>query len=89
MATCLGGSETTSHCCYVAGEVCRFLEKNTVTGRVYACGLRRKLGSWDAVHADPGYRKYVQPVWDIHGIIKSCGDFRPDGGESCCFGGGD
>lgn len=71
------------HCCYVDGKRCRFLEENTVEGRRWVCGLRRELGSWEAVHADPGYQKHVQPFWDKVGIV-SCGVWGPDV-RQCCF----
>lgn len=71
------------HCCYVNGQVCPFLEENTVPGRRWACGLLRELGSWDAVHADPRYQP-IQAVWDQVGII-SCGDWRGTGRAQCCF----
>lgn len=57
------------HCCYwpdpVTREqlVCPFLEQNTVPGRRWACGKRRILGSWSAVHADPEYINVVGNLW--------------------------
>jgi hypothetical protein len=45
----------TEHCCWIEGQVCPFLEENTVPGRRWACGLYRELGSWDKVHSDPRY----------------------------------
>jgi hypothetical protein len=80
---CHGNGDT--HCCYVAGQVCRFLEENTVPGRRWACGLRRTLGSWAAVHADAGYQEHVQPHWDAAGIT-SCGAWGPGTGQ-CCYAG--
>jgi hypothetical protein len=69
------------HCCYVANAgVCRYLEENTMPDRRYSCSLRRILGSWDAVHDDAGYKKYVQPMWDMRG--GSCGEY-PAVGELC------
>jgi hypothetical protein len=50
---CHGNGE--DHCCY-AGGVCPALEFDTVPGRHHVCGLRRRLGSWDAVHASPEYQ---------------------------------
>jgi len=85
VSPCHGGGA--SHCCWVDGEVCRFLVENVVEGRRWACGLLLKLGSWDAVHADPGYREHVQPVWDAVGI-ESCGAWGPGSGQ-CCYGEGD
>lgn len=56
------------HCCYwpdANGQqiVCPFLEQNTVAGRRWACGKRRVLGSWAAVHADPDYLNVVGTLW--------------------------
>ena len=58
---CAGNAET--HCCWVGGEVCQYLEENTVSGRRWACGLRRKLGDWDAVLDSPEYKKNIAPVF--------------------------
>lgn len=51
---CLGRNAA-DHCCYVEGRVCEFLEENSEPGFRWSCGLRRELGSWDAVLADPRY----------------------------------
>lgn len=51
---CLGRNND-DHCCYIDGEPCPFLEQNTEPGFRWSCGLRRELGSWDAVIADPRY----------------------------------
>lgn len=84
---CHGSGE--SHCCWVEGKVCVFLEENTVPGRRWACGLRRELGDWELVHKDPRYQP-IHEVWAKLGT-QDCGDYRggvqPDGsivGE-CCF----
>ena len=81
MSVCHGNRE--DHCCYVNGEACRFLVEN-VNGRRWACGLYVKYGSWEGVHADPGYQEYVQSYWDQVGI-ESCGAWGP-GSDQCCFG---
>ena len=77
------------HCCYVRGEPCVFLEKNTVPDRRWVCGLRRELGSWEKVHVDPRYLSQVKPAWDESGAAD-CGDFagfnrEGDGCFQCCF----
>lgn len=81
------------HCCYVDGQVCPFLEVDTVPGRKWVCGKRRELGSWEAVHNDPEYIEQVQSHWKEVGV-DDCGDFmggRPQGratGEiipQCCY----
>jgi hypothetical protein len=81
---CVGrGGASGGHCCWVDGAVCPFLERqSTWDGRQWACGLRRELGSWPAVHADHRYRTIVQPVWDRVGI-ESCGAWQPKPGECC------
>jgi hypothetical protein len=87
--TCHGnGSE---HCCYVAGQVCTFLEVDTVPDRHWVCGLRRELGNWDAVHADPRYQPIHAEWVKVNG--SDCGDFRGAGLSDgtieghCCFAG--
>lgn len=69
---CLGNS--VDHCCYVNGVACEFLEKHTVEGRVWACGLRRELGNWDAVITDSRYLEKVDPYFGE----MNCKDW-PDG----------
>lgn len=49
------GRNADDHCCYINGKPCLFLEENTEVGFRWSCGLRRELGSWDAVLADPRY----------------------------------
>ncbi len=49
------GRNQEEHCCYVKGKVCQWLEENTEPGYRWSCGLRRELGNWDAVLADPRY----------------------------------
>ena len=85
---CTGqGTPDGSHCCYVAGERCPFLVEN-VGGRRWACSLREVLGSWDEVHAHPGYQQLVQAEWDKLGVIESCGAWGP-GTNQCCYQDGD
>jgi hypothetical protein len=78
-AACPG--TTPEPCCYLAGVRCLYLEEHTVEGRRWACGLRRELGDWAAVHADPRYLAVVRPRWDEVGIVD-CGDW-PAPGEQC------
>ena len=68
---CAGNSET--HCCWLDGKVCKYLEEDTVEGRHWACGLRRKLGDWDKVITSKEYRKDVAPVLEPLGI--NCKDW--------------
>lgn len=56
------------HCCYIAGEPCRYLEKNTVADRRWACGLRRELGDWDSVLASDRYKEHIAPVFEPAGM---------------------
>jgi hypothetical protein len=74
----------------VAGERCRYLVEN-IDGRRWACGLRSALGSWEAVHAHPGYIEHVQSEWDRLGVrddgtpyVESCGTWGEGTGQ-CCF----
>jgi hypothetical protein len=85
--TCHGN--VPEHCCWIEGEVCQFLEEDTVPGRHWVCGLRRELGDWALVHADPRYQP-IHEVWARLGT-SDCGDFRgaiqPDGSTvgQCCY----
>lgn len=81
MPACHGNGA--DHCCYVAGEPCRFLEVDTVPGRHWVCGLRRELDSWARVHTDRRYLDHVRPAWDAAGVAD-CGDWMISG--QCCFG---
>jgi len=49
------GRNLDEHCCWISDKVCEFLEENTEPGFRWSCGLRRELGSWDAVLEDPRY----------------------------------
>lgn len=74
-----GDPATGDHCCHTPQSetgVCPFLEVRTVPGREYACGLRRELGSWEAVYAEPDYRA----LW---GSFR-CGDFGV-AERQCCY----
>jgi hypothetical protein len=62
--------------------VCPHLEEGTVTGRRWACALRRELGSWSAVHADARYRRDVRPFWDGFAPALDCGTW-PTAGATC------
>lgn len=67
------------HCCHLGtAGVCTFLEEGTVPGRRWACGLRRELGDWQAVHADARYLADVRPKLDAIGVTN-CGDWPPPG----------
>lgn len=59
---CLGNGET--HCCFIKGKPCPFLitDHTDETGhfRKWACGLRAKLGNWDAVLAHPIYKILIK-----------------------------
>ena len=56
---CSGNADT--HCCWLVGQVCPHLEENTLPDRRWVCGLRRRLGDWDAVLASAEYRRDVAP----------------------------
>ena len=74
---CAGNAKT--HCCWLSGKVCKYLEENTVPSRRWVCGLRRKLGDWDAVLASPEYQKDVAPILERLGY--NCKDWpdKPEG----------
>jgi hypothetical protein len=89
---CVGrGTADGDHCCYVNGETCRYLADNGLGAeRRFECSLRRDLGSWEAVHADPGYQQHVQTCWDALDAregetipIHSCGEWQPAPGVCC------
>lgn len=71
---CFGNKS--DHCCYVNGVDCKHLEENTMEGRRWVCGLRRKLGNWDDVISSKEYIKDVEPYFGIIGM--NCKDW-PDG----------
>ncbi len=48
---------TETHCCYVNGKPCKFLEENTEPGQRWSCQLRRERGSWAAAIVDPRYMR--------------------------------
>lgn len=81
---CHGSGE--HHCCWIKGKLCQYLELDTVTGRHWACGLRRELGNWKAVHESKRYIQDILP--NGHGL---CGDWpQPEVMEKgiglCCYG---
>ena len=43
-------------CCITSDWRCPYLEENTEPGYRWTCGLRRELGSWDAVLEDQRYK---------------------------------
>lgn len=72
---------STGHCCWVAGAVCPFLrDDGAKASRRWVCTLRERLGSWEAVHADPGYLTVVAPV--VRPLGVDCGDWPPPG-QTC------
>lgn len=78
MTRCAGTSN--EHCCHIAGAVCPHLEEGTVPGRRWACGLRRVLGSWPAVHADARYLTSVKSYLKTTALKDmDCGDWPPPG----------
>jgi hypothetical protein len=80
MVTCEAG---TGHCCWLGHHgVCPQLrDDGPAAPRRWVCRFRERLGSWEAVHADPEYRATVGAiVLDMVGVY--CGDW-PRPGESC------
>lgn len=49
------GRNTETHCCYVNGKPCKFLEESSERGQRWSCQLRRENGSWSKAIADPRY----------------------------------
>ena len=84
MTVCTGtGTKSGNHCCYLRGKVCVFLEVDTVAGRRFSCGLRRELGSWQAVSVDARY-KPIGEFWADHDLpFKYCEVWQPTKGECC------
>jgi hypothetical protein len=89
--TCHGNGD--DHCCWISGEVCRYLEENTAPGRRWACGLLRRAGSWPAVYQSVAYRSNVRPRLRAAGVTVDCGDWpqavlptlMANGNGTCCF----
>lgn len=82
------------HCCWIEGEVCEYLEENTVPGRRWACGLYREMGSWDAVHKSKEHKDLRNKTWKGTKAYKLlCGDWpqKMQGWDceqtsgACCF----
>lgn len=69
------------HCCWIDGKVCQFLEENTISGRRWACKLKRIHGTWEEVYKTEDYQTHIQPMWDRRGG-GSCGSY-PGPGETC------
>ena len=94
----LDGNE---HCCYVDGQVCKFLETDAAPDRKYSCGIWRNLAAktpplgvkqvWDQVHDHDAYLE-VRLAFQRSGTML-CGGFLgtwlPDGTieGQCCFAG--
>lgn len=80
MFICTG--DGADHCCWVDGTPCPHLEEGTVPGRRWACGLLRRLGTWDAVHASADYQETPGAHWRRIGMAD-CGDWIPRRGQCC------
>lgn len=72
------------HCCWINGKVCSYLEEHTVEGRRWACGLFRKLGSWEKVYETEEYKRDIKPLMDRIGC--QCGEYPGDGICAVCDG---
>lgn len=72
---CLGTAA--SHCCWIEGEVCRFL---TVEDDSISCSLRASLGSWASVYQSKEYKEHVRPTMSKLGV--ACGTW-PGKGRRC------
>lgn len=79
---CLGRNNE-DHCCYIAGKPCTYLEENTEPGFRWTCGLRRELGDWDVVLADPRYVKGPGAHFGPKGI--NCRDWPSKTNHCACL----
>lgn len=80
-----------SHCCYVNGKTCIFLQENTVEGRRWACGLYVELGDWNTVINDNRYIANIRPAWvqielsnNLSENSFNCHPWGP-GTNQCCY----
>lgn len=85
---CLGRN-LEDHCCYFDGQPCPFVEEKTEPGFRWSCGLRRELGSWDAVLVDPRYVEIVRPKHEARSArigvsLSNCRDY-PAPPEKCTY----
>ena len=98
MPVCTGQGANGSHCCYIGGQVCYYLDDSEPTPR---CSLLVELGSWDKVHKDRRWKRSVVGVWFKDRYPGyGCGDWpqnipevmndEPDAGPfyACCWGRG-
>lgn len=70
------------HCCWVNGNVCRFLrDDGPEAERQWVCTLREELNNWNRVHRDQRYLEHVKPHWERAGV-DDCGDY-PSRGITC------
>ena len=76
---CLAKDE---HCCWLNGVQCKYLEENTVPGRRWACGLKRRYNTWDAAINSEEYKQDIEPHFGPKGI--NCKDW-PDIPHTKCF----
>ena len=91
METCHGNG--TTHCCWINGTQCPWLEENTVEGRRWVCGLYRTSGTWGRVYATPEYQNTAAAAMFSSGWPGfGCGDWPqniPDQTASpsgkCCY----
>ena len=88
---CHGNND--SHCCWINGVECPYLEENTVEGRRWACGLLRELGSWEKVYRSTRYRRTDAGKWFKKAYPGfGCGDWPQNiteaiesPGGKCCW----
>ena len=74
---CLGRN-LNEHCCWINNKVCKFLEEYSEPGFRWSCGLRRELGSWDAVIEDKRYMDGDDSPGRVFGkfAYKNCKNFQ-------------
>lgn len=72
------------HCCWLGlvGK-CPYVKEGSKADFNWACSLREKYGSWDAVYTSAEYLKHIQPFWDAYRIPDlACGAW-PIKGTTC------
>ena len=65
--SCHGNNK--DHCCTFNGIDCKYLEKDTVPGRRWACGLHVKYGGWEGALNSWEYIKDIAPNFNKKGGV--------------------
>jgi hypothetical protein len=81
---CTGNGK--EHCCWVKGQVCRYVEEDTVEGRRWACGLLVKYGSWAAVNESAEYAPVGAAWLTVRAPFNWCETYVPNATQCCRVG---